>query len=524
MSTDYPHNPDHEKPDTPEGSTENLESSGVRQISKRKILYVELDEEITSVFDKISFSNYQDVYLVVPERAVILQSVVNLQILKKKVGDLKKSLSLITRDPIGTKLAHQAGIPVFDQIARKSTPMPVPLSIEDEEMVSRPIAAMSNEVEDDSPQRLTQKKLSIFEVVRDAKEKRIFSLKFLKQKISSRKEQKLFSNEPSRFALGAPSKKTLGTLVVASLSILLIISYVALPGATVTLTPKSNVVEQSANITLANANVYGTNPSLEGSHVMVAYPISVSLEETVTYDATGQIFQGTNAGGTVTLINERSTAWPLVAFSRLQTEEGMIFRTQEAVTVPAATDTGFGTIDVTVLADEEDVYGRVMGANGNIGPSSFFLPGLREDSQKELYGRSSGTMTGGSTEVTMKITQEDLDAAEGLIENLLKAGAEDAIWEEINRRNVLNDTSLQLLTGYDAIQISAPSISVPTYLLDASQDQFEASGRVTVSGYSFDYTEFLSIMTEELETRKSPDKQLLKIDEDSISYEIFEVE
>ena len=55
----------------------------IRQISKRKVLYVELDEEITSIFERVERLNYMDVYLVVPERAAIFQSVVNLSILKK---------------------------------------------------------------------------------------------------------------------------------------------------------------------------------------------------------------------------------------------------------------------------------------------------------------------------------------------------------------------------------------------------------------------------------------------------------
>ena len=57
----------------------------IKQISKRKVLYVELDEEITSVYERIERLNYKDVYLVVPERAVLFQSVVNLSILKKKM-------------------------------------------------------------------------------------------------------------------------------------------------------------------------------------------------------------------------------------------------------------------------------------------------------------------------------------------------------------------------------------------------------------------------------------------------------
>ncbi|MFA6436142.1 MAG: hypothetical protein WCW30_03335, partial [Candidatus Gracilibacteria bacterium] len=303
----------------------------VRQISKRKVLYIDLDAEITSIFEKIANLPYRDVYLVVPERAMLLQSVVNLQILRKKVEDLGKSLSLITQDKVGAKLAHQAGIPIFDQI-QGSTPTksqegtsPIP---------GEPMKAMGNEVHDEQPHRLSQKKVSIFEVVKGNKAKSSSPLTFVRRFLE-RKEENKSLNMPSPFILGAPSKKTLGTLVAASLCILLVISYIALPGATVTITPKSNVLEQSVNITLANANVYGTSPSIAEGHVIVAYPISITFEQTLSYTATGTVFQGTNASGTVTVINERETPWDLVAFTRLQTEDGLVFRTQSAVRVPA---------------------------------------------------------------------------------------------------------------------------------------------------------------------------------------------
>ncbi|MFA5842210.1 MAG: hypothetical protein WC882_00825 [Candidatus Gracilibacteria bacterium] len=491
----------------------------VRQISKRKVLYIDLDAEITSIFEKIANLPYRDVYLVVPERAMLLQSVVNLQILRKKVEDLGKSLSLITQDKVGAKLAHQAGIPIFDQI-QGSTPTksqegtsPIP---------GEPMKAMGNEVHDEQPHRLSQKKVSIFEVVKGNKAKSSSPLTFVRRFLE-RKEENKSLNMPSPFILGAPSKKTLGTLVAASLCILLVISYIALPGATVTITPKSNVLEQSVNITLANANVYGTSPSIAEGHVIVAYPISITFEQTLSYTATGTVFQGTNASGTVTVINERETPWDLVAFTRLQTEDGLVFRTQSAVRVPAATSAGFGTVDVQVVADETDAYNRVIGERGNIEASSFVLPGLREESQKQLYARSNAPMTGGSSLVTLKVSQADIDAAQLLLTAQLENSAEAKLDEEITRRNTLNATNLTSLKGYGALTLSDPSISVPANLVDALQDQFEVKGSITVSGYAFSYDEFLTEMKTALEAKKSPDKNLIKLDENSVTYEVFEV-
>ena len=62
------------------------------------------------------------------------------------------------------------------------------------------------------------------------------------------------------------------------------------------------------------------------------------------------------------------------------------------------------------------------------------------------------------------------------------------------------------------------------YLIEAVQDQFEVTGRLTVYGVAYNQDEFLDVMGEELRKRKSPDKALLRLDTEAITYEIFEVD
>ena len=95
---------------------EEAHEEPIKKVSKKKVIYVELDEEITSIYDRVKRLQIEDMYLVVPERSVILQSVVNLKILRRKLSELGKKIFIITTDPVGTKLAIQAGIKVFDKI------------------------------------------------------------------------------------------------------------------------------------------------------------------------------------------------------------------------------------------------------------------------------------------------------------------------------------------------------------------------------------------------------------------------
>jgi len=139
--------------------------------------------------------------------------------------------------------------------------------------------------------------------------------------------------------------------------------------------------------------------------------IALTLEETRDFSVTeeGATEVPTKAGGLVTIHNISNRAQPLVATTRLQTPDGMLFRIDEGVTVPAGS-----TVEAMAHADEE-------GIDGEIGPSSFTIPGLNSTRQKEVYAESTEPMTGGVEYINI-VTEEDLVAAEiELATDLLEA-------------------------------------------------------------------------------------------------------
>src|SRR3990167_345002 len=84
-----------------------------------KVIYLEPDDEITSVIDKIKKVNQDKVILVVPKAATILQSVVNLKILKQQTVRLGKAISIVTSDETGRNLAGQIGLTVYRDLAKR---------------------------------------------------------------------------------------------------------------------------------------------------------------------------------------------------------------------------------------------------------------------------------------------------------------------------------------------------------------------------------------------------------------------
>jgi len=81
--------------------------------------YIDIDEEITSIVEKLRNSKSGEVVLVVPKRALLIQSIVNLRLLKKEADSLNVSLSIVTQDNLGKVLVEKAGI--FYQESLKET-------------------------------------------------------------------------------------------------------------------------------------------------------------------------------------------------------------------------------------------------------------------------------------------------------------------------------------------------------------------------------------------------------------------
>jgi len=85
---------------------------------KRKIIYIEIDEEITSIIDKIRETEEVNIVLVVPKRARILQSIISLKLLKKESEKYGKNLIFVTLDRVGRHLASQVGFEVYQKITQ----------------------------------------------------------------------------------------------------------------------------------------------------------------------------------------------------------------------------------------------------------------------------------------------------------------------------------------------------------------------------------------------------------------------
>ncbi len=503
----------------------------IKKLSKKKIIYIEIDDEITTIFDKLKSVPHKEIYLMAPKRAALFHSIVNLKILKSKLADLGKELAIITHDPVGLKLITQAGIRAFDQLEADvlaTTPRP-------KVALDEPVAARGNEQPDENPKRMKNKKMAIIDIVKRTRD--IAQYKFGLMMPFNRIKAKIQQPRETKLVLITPSKRAFSTLLVASIGLFILIAYFALPGATIELTTSPNVLQRSVNITLADAVRNSSEFKNPGGKLIATYPVSASIEKTLPYNSTGEYFEGSNATGKITIINKGPNNWPLVANTRFQTPDGLVFRVKQFVTIPGTkqvektredgstyTDTIPGEIEVYVVADTEDAFGKIIGDRGNIQPTTFFVPGLSKTSQNILYATSKEPFTGGQTVSKPRVVQEDIDAAKQKLLETLKGEGVERLREEVERQNRLKNTSLRLMEDSFVLEFSEPAFTVPDGLISQELEEFTISGTITVTGIAYNFNEVMNMLKQDLKLHKSPEKYLVYIYDKSFTYDIVDID
>lgn len=191
------------------------------------------------------------------------------------------------------------------------------------------------------------------------------------------------------------------------------------------------VAFSKTTITIRLADVPATVPFQYTPADLGIVVTSQPINETYTFsDYEASTTEDAVARGTVTLINESSGDQGLVRTTRLLSTEGVLFHTDETVTVPAG-----GSIDVAVYADQP-------GASGNNAPSRFEIVALNASLKPKIYATSAEPMTGG---VIKKVTLTDtlIDQAQAAALQALTVALETTYQPE----NLIIDVTEQTVTG-----------------------------------------------------------------------------
>lgn len=191
------------------------------------------------------------------------------------------------------------------------------------------------------------------------------------------------------------------SFLVVTIVLLAVVVFVTSKKATITILAKEDT--RSVNMTVglkAGGGAFDDN--------MIVGTVSSSvINFSQKYFPTGSKTIEGLAGGEVTIYNKTNEAQVLVKTTRLLTDKGILFRLSDKVTVPANGQT------VAI------VYADKSGAESDIGPSLFTIPGLASDKQKIVFAESLKPMDTGVRKVGV-LTDEDIKSASKDFEEKIK--------------------------------------------------------------------------------------------------------
>jgi hypothetical protein len=380
-------------------------------------VYVDVEDEITSIIDKVDASKAKVVALVLPKRASALQSVVNMRLLKRSADSAGKSVVLITAEQSLLPLAGAAGLHVAKTL--QSTPVipPSPLDAPAVEEQRTPITPGVTDEEDDAeiddtkPAKIDyNRSIGELAAAHEVEEPEVITLdddeglpepktpKSSAPKQAKDRKLKVPNFEKFRLLLGA------GIAALIALIIFIFLAIFVLPKATITIQTESSPI--SANLTLNASDKYTTLNETANQIPAVLKASNQTSQQTA--NATGQQNQGNKASGTVKLTNcsTDGSAVTIPAGTGVSSG-GFTYITQTSATM--ANSAYFGscknnipnsTASVTALAQKG-------GSSYNISSGqSFTVAGY-----SYVTGSNSAAFSGGTDSNVTVVSQSDVDSA-----------------------------------------------------------------------------------------------------------------
>lgn len=380
---------------------------------KIQLIYIELDEEVDFLLQKISQSWSPNIVLIFPKGSHILSSLVSLRFLKNQIEGIGKNALSVIGDKGGRWMAEQAGMEAVDKlpdfekmygegiVGGRPDEETEKNALELEEEIIAPVDEILPE------EFIKEKREEIEEYWQEEPAETGFdSLAKMDKRISWRPKFKF--SFPSIFS------KVYLILVALAVVVAILVVYFVLPKVTLEVFPKKEVVSIPPMTVMADKSLSEANIN---ALKIPAQVLSVQASDKKTFSATQEKNLDKKAVGTITVFNEFSASpQSLVATTRFRAPDGKIFRTQSNIIVPGATmvegELKASSIDVAVVADKP-------GAEYNIGPTTFKIPGFEGGVKFDgFYGRSSSTMSGGGQDSARIVSTADIDQAKKSFDGL----------------------------------------------------------------------------------------------------------
>lgn len=392
---------------------------------KKETLYIDVEDDITAVIEKIMAVKEKIIAVVPPKRSGVLSSVVNLKLVNKSAHDAGKRVVLITTDKTLVSLAGGVGMYVAPNL--QSAPAIPAVAPPPEDMPSEIISEGGAETAVGATASTFQLKRPTGDArpARDSDVSATVDTTQLPEEATAKAEKGKKKLKIPNFGL---FKKRLLLII---LGIILLIggsvwAFYLAPSAHISLEGQTNRIATDTSFTVDTTL---TEANFEKKELPAASK-ELKKEVSESFTPTGEKNVGKTASGTVRIVNcseadKLGDVVRTVSAGTAVTRNGHNFITQAAVDVePSSFSEGNcqknkPSTPVAVVADQSG--GAYNHAASSAGAYDYGVSG------KPTMSASGSAMGGGTDEVVKVIIQEDVEKAREAALVKLREGAQDGV-------------------------------------------------------------------------------------------------
>jgi hypothetical protein len=486
------------------------------------IVYLDVDDEITSAASRIRTAAGTKVALVVPSGSRIATSRINFRLLSREALVSNRRLSVIAGDAASRALAASAGLPVFATIAEYEAALAGPRPPDDDGIAPATIddgADRDAEPPAEPARRRRSKRgaaaaasapgAGAAPMVAPSSPVASHVLDATTSMALPSERSVHIGDEPvvaerDRPPVATGSRRLPRTPVLAAAGVLALAAvvvasgaYLLLPSATIALTPRRDTIGP-ISLTIA-ADPAATAVDAKNG-VVPALKLEVPVEVNRTFTTTGTHVELAAATGSVEFSNYDPTASNTIASgSIVSTEGGIRFRTLATVTLPPGT-----FVLPNVIPSRRTVHVKAVkdGTAGNV-PANAIRVVPRGENPDFLKVNNPDPTSGGTRKETPEVKKAEVDQAVAAVQQALRAQFDGAVAGGAGA-----PAGAELFP--QTASLGTPTFSVvPAKLIGQAVESFDLGAAATGTVIAVDPSPIRSIAEARLRDRIGSDHRLI---------------
>jgi len=445
-----------------------------------KIINVSRDDSFEDIFNLFRETPAEEVIFIFPKGSQLARSEANFKAIKDESNTSGKEVSIMTSDPVVAELALNHGIGLLESSPSRRSESSRQVKVKSDENIDddwNTVAKSDDEVEADlivSRRRFQMGQSApaggrpLVDVVPEHRERHRLRVKESEDqfnidvrnaatdendddrtededivKVWQRKGGRV-AKRPTNLRLGSigrvfGSRKTVSILIASIVLIVGAVLYSTLASAKIIIRPQKQELNFQLKVTVST-QAASVNPEFNR---VPGQLFSAQKEKAETFPVSGEKEVAQKAGGKITIFNKSASTQKLVATTRFESPEGLIFRVPQTITVPAAS--AGASVLSTPGSIESIVYADRPGPEYNIGPTKFTIPGLKGTAKfDQFYAASIDPMIGGVVGLAKVVTEADFTRALETLTKKVKNEVTQSLKKQSGELKILDSTNIEV--------------------------------------------------------------------------------